>query len=180
MNTKGQEALRTAVLTELVRRAPKPPGRTALMKFVYLLQTVRHVPLGYRFRLYNYGPYDEQVLADARSAADSGLLTSNLVTYPNGYGYEFKPGEEFQVDPKTREVLSEHADAIDWVVTKFGNETASRLELISTLVFANCDESRNERLDELANRVHEIKPHFSVADIQDTANSIRETLDKVN
>lgn len=57
MNQIPKETLRRAVLTALVKRAPKSPGRTALMKFAYLLQAVRNVPLGYRFRLYNYGPY---------------------------------------------------------------------------------------------------------------------------
>ena len=55
MTQTTKDALRTAVLTALVTRAPKSPGRTALMKFAYLLQMVRGVPLGYRFRLRNYG-----------------------------------------------------------------------------------------------------------------------------
>ena len=66
MTVLDKDEIRMCILTTLVKRAPKPPGRTALMKFAYLLQTIRGIPLGYRFRLYNYGLYDEQVLTDAR------------------------------------------------------------------------------------------------------------------
>ena len=53
MTDNGTQTLQTAILTSLVKSAPNKPGRTALMKFAYLLQTIRGVPLGYRFRLYN-------------------------------------------------------------------------------------------------------------------------------
>ena len=61
MTQVSKETLRRAVLTALVKRAPKSPSRTALMKFAYLLQAVRGVPLGYRFRLYNYGPCSNHI-----------------------------------------------------------------------------------------------------------------------
>ena len=100
MTKTTKDALRTAVLTALVKRAPKSPGRTALMKFAYLLQTVRGVPLGYRFRLHNYGPYDEEVLVDAREATTAGLLKSQLVMYSSGYGYEFSVGDSANCSSK--------------------------------------------------------------------------------
>ncbi len=81
MTTINKDLLRTAVLTSIVDRCPNPPGRTTLMKFAYILQTVRDVPLGYRFQLYNYGPYDEAVLTDIRQAVSSELLSSKLVTF---------------------------------------------------------------------------------------------------
>lgn len=181
MTQVSKDTLRTAVLTALVKRAPKSPGRTALMKFAYLLQTVRGVPLGYRFRLYNYGPYDEQVLADAREAATAGFLESQLVTYPSGYGYQFSPGDNAEGD------LSDHAATlddcsadIDWVISNFGNDSASRLELISTLVFALRDKSEKLKREDLIDRVHEIKPHFSKATIGDIASEIEGVLECVN
>ena len=173
MTSPSKEALRTAVLTALVQRAPKSPGRTALMKFAYLLQTVRQVPLGYRFRLYNYGPYDEQVLVDAREAAAAGHLKSQLVTYSHGYGYEFSVGEGSpgSMDEQVALLESYSAD-IDWVISSFGSDSASRLELISTLVFALCDKQKKLNRNELIERVHEIKPHFSKESIRDVADEI--------
>lgn len=177
MTHQSKEALRTAVLTALVQRAPKSPGRTALMKFAYLLQTVKGVPLGYRFRLYNYGPYDEQVLVDAREAAASGHLKSQLVTYSHGYGYEFSVGDGNHDNTEEQiAVLDSYSSDIDWVISNFGSDSASRLELISTLVFALCDKQKKLDRNDLIERVHEIKPHFSKETINDVASEIDEIL----
>ena len=170
---QSKDMLRTSVLAEFVKRAPSAPGRTGLMKFAYLLQSVRNVPLGYRFRLYNYGPYDEQVLADANEATSVGLLESKLVTYQRGYGYEFSLGDSFEEsEGELKKLALEFDSDIDWVIKKFGHESASRLELISTIVFALCDKQRRRDPDELKDRVHEIKPHFSKEVIAETIEEI--------
>ena len=60
----GNEA-RLALITVLAARSKGGyMGRTALMKYMYLLQTVRGLPLNYRFTLYSYGPFDADVLVD--------------------------------------------------------------------------------------------------------------------
>src|SRR5450432_1407815 len=85
---------RLAMITELVSRAPAGyVGRTALMKFCYLLQTVRQVPLGYRFTLYSYGPFDSEVLSDLGTAEAMHAVKSNVVSYPGGYGYRIQKSE---------------------------------------------------------------------------------------
>lgn len=181
MTQTTKDALRTAVLTALVTRAPKSPGRTALMKFAYLLQTVRGVPLGYRFRLHNYGPYDEEVLVDAREAAAAGLLKSHLVMYSNGYGYEFSVGDNANCNLKERSHLLDDCSVdIDWVIDNFGSDSASRLELVSTLIFALCDKSKKLERTVLIERVHDIKPHFSKEAIGSVFQEIEGILECVN
>ncbi len=136
--------------------------------------------MGYRFRLYNYGPYDEQVLADAKDAESNGWMKSELVTFSNGYGYEFEVGEEFDSGKfSLAEVSPECEQGVNWIIEQFGNESASRLELISTLVFALCDDGRRLDKTELVERVHQIKPHFSTDEISKTADEIEATLDCV-
>lgn len=173
------ETLRTAVLTALVERSAHPPGRTALMKYAYLLQKVRGVPLGYRFHLYNYGPYDNSVLTDVRRAETTGLINSELVTFANGgYGYEFSLGQSFtDAKDELSAEIDPYSDDIDWVLEQFGVESASRLELISTIMFAMCDNRRRLDGPELIGRVHEIKPHFSEKTIEETMEEISEVLD---
>jgi len=173
--------LRIAVLTALVEHAEQPPGRTALMKYAYLLQTVREVPLGYRFHLYNYGPYVDALLTDVRRAQAVGLLESKMLTFPSGgYGYEFRTGEGYEVAKnQLAAVFAPYSDDIEWVLEQFGDESASRLELISTLVFAMCDNRRRLDGTELVERVHEIKPHFSKETIVETIAEITQVLDCV-
>jgi uncharacterized protein len=175
------EQLRHAILATCVKKAKKAPGRTALMKYAYLLQTVRRVPLGYRFRLYNYGPYDDDLLTDLRMATNSGTLESTLVTYGNGYGYEFKPGSSFEekADEIARAANAYEKD-LNWIIEKFGDESAARLELISTIFFALCDKTKRREKKELVKVVHEIKPHFTEQTVTDAVDEMSEMLDCID
>lgn len=182
MTTRNKELLRTSVLTSIVERCPNPPGRTTLMKFAYILQTVRRVPLGYRFQLYNYGPYDEAVLTDIGQAVSAELLSSKLVTFSGGgYGYEFSAGHALS---SASEQLSEHIrefeDDIDWVVNLFGGESAGRMELISTIVFVLCENGTLLKKPQIVQRVNEIKPHFSREVIDAAVDEIADVLNCVS
>jgi hypothetical protein len=64
--------LRLGVLAALVAQAPGKLGRTALMKMAYFLQTIKGVSLGYDFRMYTYGPFDQDVLDDLSTARGLG------------------------------------------------------------------------------------------------------------
>ncbi len=86
---------RPAVLAELVNKSPGKPGRTVMMKLAYLLQTIRNVPLGYHFELYNYGPYDNDVLSDLSQAATLDAIDYQIVNYPGGMGTSILRGGGF-------------------------------------------------------------------------------------
>ena len=182
MTTINKDLLRTAVLTSIVGRCHNPPGRTTLMKFAYILQTVRGVPLGYRFQLYNYGPYDEAVLTDIRQAVSAELLSSKLVTFSGGgYGYEFSIGDSFEpAGEELSEQTSPFEDDIDWVVDQFGGESAGRMELISTIIFVLCENGTRLEKPQIVQRVNEIKPHFSREVIDAAVDEISEVLDCVS
>lgn len=176
-----KEQLRHSILATCVQRAKRKPGRTAMMKYAYLLQTLQGVPLGYRFRLYNYGPYDEDVLTDVRVATNSGTLKSTLVTYNKGYGYEFELGEQFgESETQIATDVAEYDKEITWLMDEFGDESSARLELISTIFFALCDKIRKREKEELVSVVHEIKPHFSTDTIGTTIDELSEKMDCVN
>lgn len=166
--------LRLGVLSALVKRAPGKPGRTALMKFAYFLQTVCNVPLGYRFELYTYGPYDSAVLSDISQASTQKLIKEESVLYPSGLGYAYSPREK--KDGSTTEMEAQVArfdDKIDWVIGQFGRKNAAELELLSTIVFAEREmrRKREDRLKaELCLRVKQIKPHFDEKTIGEAAD----------
>lgn len=156
---------RLAVITELASRTPGGyVGRTALMKFCYLLQTVRGVPLGYRFTLYSYGPFDSSVLSDLSTAESLRAVQSSLVFYPGGYGYQISKGENGDSVLQDRaSFLANYRQHIDWVLEQFGSHGSADLELESTIVYVDREAARKpERLsvDQLAQRVRDVKPHF--------------------
>lgn len=157
---------RLAVITELASRTQGGyVGRTALMKFCYLLQTVRGVPLGYRFTLYSYGPFDSSVLSDLSTAENLQAVQSNLTFYPGGYGYQIRKGKSGDsILKEGAQFLENYRGDIDWVLEQFGTHGSADLELESTIVYVDREAARKaERLsaDQLTQRVRDVKPHFT-------------------
>lgn len=168
---------RLAVICELIARSGPGIGRTAVMKFLYLLKEVRGLPLGYRFTLYTYGPFDSSVLDDLRYAESLGAVESTLVHYPGGYGYEFTPGPEVErITSRARDFLADHDDDIGWVVQAFGMQSAADLEMISTIVYVDRSaegRGRTNTLDELSRKTVDIKPHLDPNNVRREAERLR-------
>jgi len=140
-------------------------GRTALMKYMYLLQTVRGVPLGYRFTLYAYGPFDSDVLVDLSVAEAFEAVTSELELYSGGYGYKIRPAHNSKwLEKRSEKFLSRYSKDVDWVIKHFGSFTSAELELVGTIVYVDREALGGRKqagLENIAKLVHEIKPHFS-------------------
>jgi hypothetical protein len=173
---KLQDA-RLAVIAKLATLAPAGYlGRTALMKFCYLLQTVRHVPLGYRFTLYSYGPFDSDVLSDLGTAENLEAVKATVVQYSGGYGYRISKADRAEATIEAGiGLLESHTGDIDWVIAEFGSHGSADLELESTVVYVDREAGRRgERLTiaELARRVNDVKPHFKEAYIAEKANNL--------
>lgn len=156
--------LRFATMAELAKAVREGIGRTALMKCIYFLQEVYRVPLGYRFGLYTYGPYDAQVLEDVKLAHARGLLESTVKAYHHGYGYLIKPrGQAGAVAPGRGDPLADYREALDTVCREFAGRSAVDLEMTSTLVFIDRELQRIKAkfdLKDLCNRVNKVKPHL--------------------
>ncbi len=153
-------------------------GRTALMKYMYFLQTLRHVPLGYRFTLYSYGPFDSEVLADLASAETLGAVESEAVLYPGGYGYQIRPGNKANwLQRRAADFLKRNKLNVRWVTERFGSFTSAQLELVSTIIYADREAAHKKeklQLKDIVHRVHEIKPHFSNAKILSYAEALKQ------
>lgn len=139
------------------------------MKLCYFLQTLRQVPLRYRFTLYSYGPFDSSVLSDLGLAETLGGLRSEVVLYPSGYGYEIEPSEKAEsLKAPAVDFLKRHESDIDWVTRQFGNFGSADLELLSTIVYVDREfdaAGRHVPVGDLAQRVREVKPRFSDSEV---------------
>lgn len=174
---QGPFEARLALIPVLAEKSPGGKiGRTALMKYMYLLQTLRDIPLGYRFTLYSYGPFDAEVLADLGNAQTLNAVESQPVFYPGGYGYRITPGANAEWLYKTAEkFLVKYESDVEWVTDKFGSLTSSQLELVSTVIYVDREAAQRReklKLTDLANRVHEIKPHFDETQILSFAEGL--------
>ena len=89
-------------------------GRTAAMKYFYLLQTCKNVPLNYNFRLYYYGPFDSEVLSDLDYARSLAAVTSDVSYLTSGCRYKLSRGEKAQsILNKAGSFIKNHEDQID-------------------------------------------------------------------
>jgi hypothetical protein len=177
MNGREFSWQRLALIASLVEKAPNQTlRRTAIVKLAYLLQVLRDVPLGYDFRLYTYGPFDSGLLGDLEYAQALKAVEARTVQYSGGYSYEIRPGPSAAaVKGQVSDWLAQHQPAIDWVIREFGGCTASELELLSTIVYADRELSRksqNGTADELAHRVREVKPHFTEGHVLEKTKSL--------
>jgi hypothetical protein len=177
MNRRESWWQRLAFIINLVEQAPKRTlGRTAIVKMAYLVQALRGVPLGYDFRLHIYGPFDPDVLDDLEYAQALKAVEVCSVLYSRGYGYEVRPGPSaVAVKAQAGDWLTQHLSAINWVIGEFGGYTASDLELLSTIVYADQELARNHQavtVQELAERVREVKPHFPENYVLEKTNSL--------
>lgn len=137
-----------------------------MMKSLYFLQTLRRVPLGYKFGLYTYGPFDSMVLDDLRHAQAVGAIKVLEVLYPTGMGYEMTPGDRADaVIEASADFVKRHSKDIENIVDLIGNRTAGELEMFSTIIYVDQDAAFGRRRlskDELENTVVRIKPHLSM------------------
>jgi hypothetical protein len=176
MTDSNSQLQRLAIITELVKRAPGSFGRTALMKCLFFLKTLRNVPLPYSFRLYTYGPFDGDVLEDLRYAESLGAIESTVFAYPGGYGYEFRVGPQAgSIEEQASEFVSQQQENIDWVLREFGNRSALDLEMASTLVYidrALAEEGATVSIAELSKKVHDVKPHLTTTAIESEAKNL--------
>jgi hypothetical protein len=172
-----QQEKRLALIPALVENSShRQIGRTALMKYMYFLQILRQVPLGYRFTLYSYGPFDSTVLADLSVAESLHAVESRTVLYSGGYGYEISPGEKSKwLKHRAESFVAKHEKDIRWVMQKFGQFSSAQLELISTIIYVDREAAENHKnlaTYALARKVHEIKPHFEETEIARFAASL--------
>ncbi len=181
MSVKDRWWLRIGVLTDLVVRSQTRLGRTALMKLAYLLQTVKGVPLGYNFRLYTYGPFDEDVLNDLGQAESMQAVVSKMIPFGGGtgYGYEFVAGPSAdRVRGRLEDKISKYQGELQWAIDRFGSLSAADLELLSTIVYADRDSfarAHQGSLDELTKLVLEIKPRFSAEYVRQCIRQLQES-----
>jgi uncharacterized protein YwgA len=139
-------------------------GKTALQKLIYLLQELQKVDVGYEFSLHNYGPFSAELQADLDLVESLRGVNVNA----SEYGWEIVPGSKCEaLRQKANEFLSEQMEtAIRNVIDEFGGYPTKKLELISTIIFADrefqrTDHSSKVPRSKLVSLVHEIKPHFS-------------------
>jgi uncharacterized protein len=168
---------RLALLPVLAERFPSGRiGRTALMKFLYFLQTVRGLPLGYSFSMYSYGPFDSEVLSDLGAAETLGIVQVEPIEFAGGYGYRISPGPKAdKAKYGAEQFLSEHREDLDWLLAVFGRFNSAELEVLSTIVYVDREFAKQNRcgtISDIVLRVNEVKPRIAPEEVKGLAETL--------
>lgn len=135
-------------------------GKTAVMKCIYLLQTIKKIPLGYHFEIYTYGPYSSVVMDEIDYARQCGFISVESMTYPTGqFGYQIKCNEYGKDMVSKSTLVSNYETEINDIMSEFGDKKASELELLSTIVFV-ATVYKLQSKEEITDLVEKIKPKF--------------------
>ena len=164
---------RYALIAEIIRRYDAQRitiGKTALQKMIFLLQRVFGVDCDYTYTLYTYGPYCAEVAGDLDIV--EGFRGAEVTHDASFGGYEIRPG------PAASDLIQRGSDfvthvsgALDKLIGDYGRATAKELELRSTIVYLSRPEVGEQ---ELVDRVHNVKPHFSKTQIEAARRELEE------
>lgn len=161
---------RMGIISAIVQQKPGL-GKTAMMKYIFLLQNVYRVPLGYDFEIYTYGPYSSEVMEDIDFARHQEIIDIERMSYSTGHsGYNLSPSRNLANSvEKEREFISRYKESVAKVIELFGDKTAKDLELATTIIYLCGTYLKNCwpcNLDSISANVHEIKPHFNLETIK--------------
>lgn len=164
---------RAAILTTLADKLHSQGswcGETHLQKATYFLQELLHVPLGYEFILYKYGPFSFDLSDDLAALRADQLL--ELHPQPIPYGPSLLPtaasGEFRKRYPRT---LGTHQQSVDFVARKLGDKGVGQLERLGTALFVT-RELPDADAEARARRLHELKPHVSLDEAREAVASV--------
>jgi hypothetical protein len=111
-------------------------------------------------------------------AESLGTVKSEMIPFESGsgYGYEFAPGPAGNIAAgRIGAELNRYQNAIQWALGEFGDKSAAELELLTTIIYADCETTRLGRrmsFDELCNKVKEIKPRFPEHHVKESIKNL--------
>ncbi|MCR4418618.1 MAG: hypothetical protein QHH27_01620 [Clostridia bacterium] len=152
-----------------------PVGHTLLQKLFYFLEHGKGRDLGYRYRLYHYGPYCQEVWADLSYLEDVGAVS--IRGGPNGYGYHIYAREDIKgLVSFADEDLRKQVNSL---VEFLGGRSARELECLATTHYVY-KELRRARQDSapawetVMQGVRALKPHLSEDEVRAAWQALQE------
>ena len=137
-------------------------GHTYLQKLLYILQEVFSLDLGYKFKLYHYGPYSSELLGDIELLNHNGSIAISI--NPGGFGYNFSLREERDV-----EIEIPLNEEIEHLISFLSDKSAKELESLATahFVYKNLLRSGEEiNREKISSIVNQLKTHLSIEEIE--------------
>jgi uncharacterized protein YwgA len=154
-----------AVILQLIMALKKNNswcGETHIQKAAYCLQELMGVDTGFDFILYKHGPYSFDLCDELAAMRADELLAIKLNARPYGPSLRVASLGEEMVErfPKT---IGQYKERVDFIAKKIEAKGVAQLERLATALYVT-SKSGLGAVDERAKRIHELKPHVSLAD----------------
>lgn len=148
-------------------------GETHLQKAVYFLQQMLHVPTGYGYILYKFGPFSRDLRGELSTMRADGFL--QLVPQPQPYGPTLQTTEaaDRQLIKRWPKTLRRYDAHLDFVAAQLGGLGVGELERLATALWVRVEEPLDSD-DAQAVRINEIKPHVSIDSARAAIRRIQE------
>lgn len=150
-------------------------GHTLLQKLIYFLQYAKGVDLGYRYRLYHYGPYCQEVWGDLSYLED--INAANVTASPTGFGYHIYPEAEIQevMHFADSEIKAKVSELLDFL----GHRPVRELECLATThyVYKELQDTGKDPAplrEAIKNGVLALKPYLSESDVWTALQALQE------
>ncbi|WP_191435234.1 hypothetical protein [Flavonifractor sp. An112] len=157
----GNDLMILDIVRSLERTAGKAPCKKTLQKIVYLLEEAGVGP-EFNYTIHFYGPYSADLDYEVQSLASQGMLNINYTDY----GHLISVNDEGE---KEGSILSRNGKEI---VSNFGIETPSKLELIATTLFVQRAKKSTDA-DQILPGVKKIKgSKYSDREIRDAIDEL--------
>lgn len=152
-------------------------GKKALQKLVHLVSEIADVPVGYKFRLYTYGPFSRELATDVDILDSLDALTVSFSAERNGYEISADAHAEDFIN-KAEGYIEAYREGIDKILKEFGPRLAKELELSSMLTFIIKENLVDNIGDDakVVGKFLEIKPHYSKSQVEEGLVEIRQLL----
>lgn len=155
-----KHALILAVIEKL-RQHGSSTGKTHVQKALALLADTSSIDVPFTFVLYKHGPYSFDVESDLEQMRSYSAI--DVFPNPGGYGVTIRPGKMAPFVKNEASLANEDETAIDRVCAFVDSKTVTELERVATAAWIR----RREKVADprkVAQRLHELKPHVSVAE----------------
>lgn len=152
-----QRSAIVAMLVKECRARNSSCGESMVQESIFFLQKLLNVPLEFDFQLYIYGPFSLELQRHLLSMMADDMITVRSLDY----GSTFEPGEQVAyLEKHTANTITEHYDAVDFVITHLAGRGVKQLERLATALYFTVT-SDDVSVEDRAAKTREVKPHIS-------------------
>lgn len=135
-------------------------GKTHVQKTAFLLDASRTLEMPFTFVLYKHGPYSFDIESELLEMRSYGAINSETVP---GYGVTLKPSQNAEWLKNKTTLTPEQEQQIERVCEFVKARNVTSLERLATAAWIRSREHLTDP-EQVAVRLHELKPHIPVAD----------------